>query len=64
MTEKVIRRDSAESTAISVAQQRLEKLGWRYAAEDIGEYAAKILIGMDSLLDKEERRKTEEQARG
>lgn len=43
-------RDRTSAMALSLAKEKLEENGWRYSAEDIGTYAAKIIRALESGL--------------
>ena len=39
--------DRFKAEALRVAADRLEKGGWKFTAEEIGEYAARIIIAFN-----------------
>lgn len=40
--------DEAIAEALRVAERRLNALGWRYASEEVGTLAAKIIAALDN----------------
>lgn len=47
-------REHATATALEIAERRLLALGWKFSAEEIGEYAGKILGALNDELERKE----------
>ena len=43
--------DRTKAEALRLAKAHLEKMGWKYTPEEIGQTARKILVGMGETHD-------------
>ena len=53
--ERIAAGDHTQAEALRIARDRLEKMGWKYTAADIGKTAAEILNGLRTHLQEQSR---------
>ena len=50
MADNILAGDATTAEALRIAERRLERLGWKYSADDIGACARKILKALTEEL--------------